>query len=64
MRIKSCIDCEERYPGCHDHCERYQQEKAAVNDEKKRMRKEELVDTFISQTKARIWWRMKKAHRR
>lgn len=22
---KHCVDCKDRYPGCHDKCEKYQQ---------------------------------------
>lgn len=29
-----CKNCEERKPGCHDHCERYQEAKK-VNDARK-----------------------------
>lgn len=29
-----CLDCPDRYPACHDHCERYQQWKE--NHEQKR----------------------------
>ena len=24
-----CKDCTDRYPGCHDHCEKYKEDKAA-----------------------------------
>ena len=23
MKITCCMDCAERHPGCHDHCEEY-----------------------------------------
>ena len=29
-----CKGCTKRYPGCHDHCEQYQEDKA-VNDRRK-----------------------------
>ena len=32
--VYSCKDCGDRYPGCHDHCEKYKAEKAA-HDERK-----------------------------
>jgi len=64
MKIKSCIDCTERYLGCHDHCEKYQAEKAAHNEIKKKAQKEARIESCISQTKARIYWRLKKGHRR
>ena len=28
--ISPCKGCEERYPGCHDHCEKYAKWKAEV----------------------------------
>lgn len=27
MKITECKDCKERYPGCHDVCDRYGREK-------------------------------------
>ena len=32
--VFSCKDCGDRYPGCHDKCEKYKAEKAA-HDERK-----------------------------
>ena len=32
----SCKDCEDRYPGCHDHCKRYKAEKKKRDDCKAR----------------------------
>ena len=29
-----CKDCTKRYPGCHDHCEQYQEDKA-LNEKRK-----------------------------
>ena len=34
MAIYSCMNCQNRYPGCHDHCQKYQAEKAAHEKEK------------------------------
>jgi hypothetical protein len=31
----TCKDCPNRYPGCHDKCEKYQREKAEWEAEKK-----------------------------
>ena len=33
--IYSCKGCEDRYPGCHDHCYKYIEEKALRDKEKK-----------------------------
>lgn len=33
--IYSCKGCEDRYPGCHDHCEKYIEEKAICDKKKK-----------------------------
>lgn len=33
-RIKVCHGCTERYPACHDHCDKYKQEKQKWEDEK------------------------------
>ena len=35
-----CRECEERYPGCHDHCEKYQQALKEWEDFKTHVRKE------------------------
>ncbi len=42
MAIKCCKDCvpPARYPGCHDRCSKYLEEKAKWEEEKKLMRKE------------------------
>ena len=32
--IKVCLDCQERYPACHDHCDKYKQAKAELQAEK------------------------------
>ena len=32
--IFRCKGCTERYPGCHDHCKQYQEDKAA-NEKRK-----------------------------
>ena len=64
MKIKSCIDCQDRHPACHDHCEKYLAEKAKHAEEKKLAQKEARIEACISQTKARIYWRLKKGHRR
>ena len=34
-----CRGCGERYPGCHDHCERYQEASTKWEEYKMRIRK-------------------------
>lgn len=36
----TCKDCPDRYPGCHDHCEKYQSRRAADWELKKKIRDE------------------------
>ena len=35
----SCLDCKERYLGCHDHCERYLKEKAERLEKNRELKK-------------------------
>jgi hypothetical protein len=35
VTIRSCKDCSDRFPGCHDRCERYKADKEACEAEKK-----------------------------
>lgn len=35
MGIKSCKDCEDRYPGCHSTCKTYKREKYEDQQAKK-----------------------------
>lgn len=37
--FKECIECKKRYPGCHGHCEIYQQNKIAFENEKQVIKK-------------------------
>lgn len=34
MHIVVCRDCQERYPACHDHCEKYKQAREELLAEK------------------------------
>lgn len=40
MAIRCCKDCvkPKRYPGCHDHCQEYQAEKAELDTKMKEER--------------------------
>lgn len=37
--IRSCMNCKERYLGCHDVCEKYQEDKEALDAENRAKRK-------------------------
>lgn len=39
-----CKDCQERYPACHDKCEKYQAERAENLQEKEKYYKEAILD--------------------
>ena len=52
-KIKCCLDCTDRYPACHDSCEKYIAEKAEYDAEqeiinKKRRQELELNDYAIT----------------
>lgn len=50
-----CKGCTKRYPGCHDHCEQYQEDKA-INDKRKhdeRLRKE--ATSYIYENVGKIY---------
>ena len=34
LKINVCRDCQERHPACHDRCEKYQEAKRKVQEEK------------------------------
>ena len=45
----TCKDCPDRYPGCHDHCPKYLEQKAKNEEYKKQVKHAMRVDSeFIS----------------
>lgn len=48
-KINCCKDCEERYPACHDTCQRYQAEKKADLDARMRYKEKNLGNTQLHQ---------------
>lgn len=42
--ITCCKDCEKRYPGCHDYCEDYLDEKEQDEKLKAKIRKEKQAE--------------------
>lgn len=49
MAIKCCKDCvaPKRYPGCHDHCDKYSKEKEAYNQRKAELDRDRQLTTAI-----------------
>lgn len=43
--IRSCKNCTERYPACHDKCEKYLKEKRDYENYKKELHKKRLEDS-------------------
>lgn len=50
MAIKCCKDCvpPTRYPGCHAKCEQYKAEKAKLEEEKAKARKDQAYIIYPS----------------
>lgn len=44
--IFSCKNCQDRYPGCHSHCEKYQKEKAEHDKRKSEIYKEKFISYY------------------
>ena len=38
--MRHCKDCTDRYPGCHDHCEKYKEDQAEYDKIKAAMKDE------------------------
>lgn len=46
--IKCCHDCvDDRYPGCHDHCKKYLDAKAAYEAKKAEIRKAKDANEYL-----------------
>lgn len=45
--FKACKNCQERYPGCHDHCERYKEERAEYDRLKAIENRDRTVRQYI-----------------
>ena len=52
MAIICCRNCKppKRHPGCHDHCEQYQKEKAEWDAEQAAIRKAKDIEAGLDQT--------------
>lgn len=48
---RSCYKCEERYPGCHATCERYEQDDEELKLRKKRERVYQIVEGYIDKAR-------------
>lgn len=46
----SCKGCSDRYPACHDKCEKYKKEKAAWNETKAKLAENRELQAYICGT--------------
>ena len=51
-----CKDCESRYPGCHDHCGIYKNEKAEHERRKELARKNESYHQYVLENRFRCMY--------
>ena len=47
LKITCCNNCTDRYPGCHDVCKKYQNQKAARNEEGRKIWEAKLSDIML-----------------
>lgn len=50
-KIKVCLTCDARYPGCHDKCEKYQAEKQKAFEFKRMIQKEKEKNSRVDHPK-------------
>lgn len=50
-----CKDCAERYPGCHDHCEKYQEDKALHDKRRHDAFVKKQADMYISDNLRKVY---------
>lgn len=50
MSIKCCYKCKDRYVGCHDRCEMYQNEKREHEAEKDRIHKIKEIEIMAGES--------------
>ena len=62
--VTVCRECKERYPACHDYCERYLNAKKELEETKAKMREFQDIENTIAEHKKRLWQKIYKAHRR
>lgn len=49
--VGSCKDCEDRYPACHDTCEKYQKAKEESEERKQRILKAKRENQVFTEYK-------------
>ena len=49
-----CKFCEDRYPGCHDHCEKYQTARKELDDYNAQIRQAKQIDEYDAHKIAQI----------
>lgn len=45
--VFTCKDCPDRYPGCHDKCEKYQKEKAVWDKMKAKAEENRELEAYV-----------------
>lgn len=56
MSYTSCKDCQERYPGCHSKCKKYQEFRKARDAEiEENLKRKQIVDVLSSYNHKRRW---------
>ena len=48
MKVDCCRDCTERYPGCHDRCEKYQTQRKLVMEERRDLHKDSPYSQYFA----------------
>lgn len=61
--IGTCRDCEERYPACHDYCEKYQTAKKKRSEEIQEIRKNKRLSLELYHHKIEKMRQEDKKHR-
>lgn len=62
--MNPCKGCEERFPACHDVCEKYQAWKQERAKTKEKIRRFNELEGVVIKHKGDLWVRMWKGHRR
>jgi hypothetical protein len=58
--ITCCKDCEDRHKNCHSHCERYKAERAKLDQKKKAIREQQIVDGYFERCISEAYLRRNK----
>jgi hypothetical protein len=62
--VAPCKDCQEREPGCHDRCEKYQEFRKTRREFNQKMGELGIYNTYVADRKAKIHDTMEKKKKR